>query len=322
MSISRSVTGFIGAVALFTSLTGCASTPAQNAANGSTSPAASSSDGVIVPGAGRADILAGIAKDPALAGKLPKEYVSKPIVVGGGFASPPMRFKGDGELIGAEADLMRATAKVLGTEVTFLQVSFDGLIPALKSKRIDALVSSMADYPDRREQIDFVDYYEGNTTILVKKGNPEKIQSIADLCGKTVALEKGVSTVARVQKQSDECVSNSKPAIQLSLFSSSNDAVLQLQTGRAVASANDYPLAAYQVLTVGNGKALEIVAKPITGGYFYGVGVRKDDQGLRDAIQAAMQKLLDDGTYGKILDSYGLKLGAMDRISVNEGKRF
>ena len=59
-------------------------------------------------------------------------------------------------------------------------------------QHVDVL-SAMSDTPERQKSIDFVDYFTAGTSILVKKGNPQKINSLDDFCGKTIALQRGTT---------------------------------------------------------------------------------------------------------------------------------
>lgn len=273
------------------------------------------------PSAGGAEPAATkVERNEDLAKLLPENYRSKPIVVANSGESPPMRIVNGGEYTGAEADIITAAATVLGTKVTFTKIGFDGLIPALKAKRSDVIASAMADYKDRQEQIDFVDYFEMGVTMIVEKGNPEGIEKITDLCGKDVAIERGTGAAIAVERQSEKCVKDGEKAVNVALFPDDNDALLQLTTGRASVITNDLPAAVHMVASAGGGSKLELVDEPLYGGIYYGFGIRKEDSELRDALQQAVQQLVDDGTYTAILEKYGIQDGALEKITVNGGK--
>lgn len=268
--------------------------------------------------AGAREAISKIKKDDKLANRLPDKY-KKSMKVGMTYTFPPMRYKKGKKPFGAEYDLMDAVVKKLGTKMEISEVSFDGLVPALKANRIDAAMESFADLPERRKQASFVDYYRSATSLEVKKGNPLKIKGLADMCGHSVAFQSGIESVERAKKQSKKCKADGKKSIKIKLYESSNDATLAVTNGRADATGNDYPAALNEAKTVQGGKALEVIDKPISSDYFYGIGVRRDDKDLQKVLRDAMQSLMDSGEYGTILKAYGLQKGAIKKSGINAG---
>jgi polar amino acid transport system substrate-binding protein len=246
---------------------------------------------------------------------------SKQLKVGSDVAYAPVEFfkVGTQEVQGIDWDLAQAMGQKLGVTVTFANTTFDGIIPALKAKRFDIIMSAMSDTPERQKQIDFVDYFNAGTSILVKKGNPEGIQSLDDLCGKTIALQKGTTQVDVATAQQGKCTAAGKPKITVLTYDKDTDAQLQVRSGRAVADMNDFPVAAYAAQTIGAGKDFEVVGQQIGAGP-YGIGVRKDDTQLRDALQAALKAVIADGTYDQILQKWNVTKGALKTAAINGGQ--
>jgi polar amino acid transport system substrate-binding protein len=227
---------------------------------------------------------------------------------------PPMEMykPGTTELTGVDPDLAKAVADELGLELKLTNAAFDGLIPGLKSGRFDLVMSSMTDSPQRRQAVDFVDYFRTGGVIMTKKGNPEGIKTLDDLCGKTVVLAKGSSNLEIGEKQNAECGKKMR-------ISQSEDAptgLLQLESGRAVATIVDYPVA--QMFAEKN-KAYEVVPTQY-GAAPWGIAVNKDQNGLRDAVRKALQDLIDNGAYKKVLDEYGVAGSAVPRATINDGQ--
>jgi len=233
---------------------------------------------------------------------------SREIKVGSDIAYAPVEFYENGnEVKGIDPDLAAALGKELGVKFTFVNTTFDGIIPALLSKRFDLIMSAMSVTDEREKQISFLSYFNAGTSILVKKGNPEAIQGLDDLCGKTVALQKGTTQEQVAKAQQAKC-GDSK--LTLRTFDRDTEALLQVKSGAAVADMNDFPVAAYNAQTSGGGNDFEVVGEQIDAGP-YGIGMRKEDTELRNALQAALKKLVENGEYDKVLAKWNVSTGAL-----------
>src|SRR2546430_733916 len=91
--------------------------------------------------------------------------------------------------VGFDVDIANAIAAKMGLKATIQTQDFSTIIPALLAKKGDAIMSAMSITPDRQKQVAFVGYFSAGQSILVKPGNPLKIQGVADLCGKRVAVQ-------------------------------------------------------------------------------------------------------------------------------------
>jgi polar amino acid transport system substrate-binding protein len=256
------------------------------------------------------------AKAP-LFSELPQKYQdSKVIQVGSDIAYAPMEYYDtDGEtVLGFDKELTDALSRELGVTFQWNNATFDGLITQLQSHRIDMAMSGMSDTKEREAKVDFVDYYVAGAMILVKKGNPEGISSLEDLCGKTIAVQRGTTQEGYAQEQSKQC----DEPIDILSFDRETEAMLQVKNGRAVADMEDYPVATYNARTSGGGNDFEVVGDQIQAGPL-GMAVSKDNTGLRDALQKALQNLIDDGTYDALIKKYQTPLGAVDSATINNG---
>ncbi|MFF3885257.1 ABC transporter substrate-binding protein [Streptomyces sp. NPDC001914] len=266
-----------------------------------------------------------------LAGKLPADIKKAGVIkVGSDIAYPPVEYMESGKAVGIDPDIADALGKQLGVKFEFQNGKFDQLIVGLQSKRFNAVMSAMSDTKDRQNGIDsdtgkkagngidFVDYFTAGTSILVQKGNPKGIQSLDDLCGKVVALQKGTTSEGIAKAQSTKCTKDGKKAITLQTFDTDPEALLRLKQGASVADLNDFPVAAYNAKTSGGGKDFEVVGDQIEAGP-YGIGVSKESTQLRDALQAAMTAIIENGDYAKILEKWNVKDGAVTEAKINGG---
>lgn len=239
--------------------------------------------------------------------------------IGSDIAYAPIEFLDEttNEPVGLDIDLANAIGELLGVEVTFENAAFDGLLPALDSERYDIIMSAMTASDERKQQVDFVEYFNAGSGIIVAAGNPEGIESIDDLCGLRVAVQEGTVQVEYLEGTADapggksqECVDAGEEAITVLKFPSDPEAVQALLSGQADAEMADYPVAAYSATQ--NEGEIEI----ITGYQFdaapYGIAVRKSSTELRDALQAALDQLIEDGTYAEILDTWSLADGSIE----------
>ncbi|GLZ33378.1 ABC transporter substrate-binding protein [Lentzea sp. NBRC 105346] len=261
-----------------------------------------------------------VAKDDALAAKVPPAIASTgKLRVGSNIQNPPNNFYDkDGRTpMGSEVDLANAIAGKLGLKTDYSDMAFSSLITSLQSGRIDITMAAMNDTAERQQKIDFVDYFTSGITIMVQKGNPSGVKGPDDLCGKSVAVNLGTSQEAFAKEQSGKCTAAGKGEVTLTVTDNDTGNQTQLRTGRVAAILNDLPTAVYLAKTAGDGKYFEVVpGAPINGGP-YGIGVNKDNAQLRDAIAAALQALIDDGTYGKIMKNWDVEQGAIKKATVN-----
>ena len=242
------------------------------------------------------------------------------LVVGSDIAYAPMEFFREGTQVaqGVDVELCEAIAARFGEGFTcaFRNAVFDTLISGLKAGRFDLLMSSMTDNPERQKEVDFVDYFLAGSSVLVKKGNPERISSLDDLCGKTVALQRGTTNEELAQEQSETCRSQGRPDLAVLAFDTDPEAQQQVKVGRAVADIADFPVAAYAARTSGGGNDFEVVGEQIDPAP-YGIAVAKGKAELRDAVQAALRAVIADGTYDRILEKWGVTQGALETAEIN-----
>ncbi|EKR5468354.1 basic amino acid ABC transporter substrate-binding protein [Campylobacter upsaliensis] len=103
----------------------------------------------------------------------------------------PFDYKEDAKLTGLDIDLVNEIAKREGIELTWVEMSFDGLIPALKTGKIDMIASAMSATEDRRKSVDFSDVYYTTKNLYIKKKDNEALNSKEDLEGKIIGVQLG-----------------------------------------------------------------------------------------------------------------------------------
>jgi polar amino acid transport system substrate-binding protein len=208
---------------------------------------------------------------------------------------------------GIDPDLAAELGRKLGVRFTFVNTGFDQLIPSLKAGDFDVIISSMTATPERAREISFLEYFQAGTSILVPKGNPERVDSLGDLCGSTVTLQKGTIHEELVKAQQPDCGDR---RIKARPLDSGTQVVLEVKFGRADAALADFPVAAYNAKVSGQGADFQVAGSQIDPGP-YGIGVRKDDTELQQVLRDALRAIIEDGSYDRVLTKWNVTDGAL-----------
>jgi polar amino acid transport system substrate-binding protein len=241
--------------------------------------------------------------------------------VGADMAYAPLEYlEADGKTpVGVDPDLAKAIAGKLGLKVAFTNATFGGLIPALGAGRFDAIFSFATDTPERQKKVDFVDAYKSGTAIMVRKGNPGAITKIEDLCGKSAGVQEGSVQVPIADAANTKCAAAGKQKIDVRQLPKDTDVQLLLKSGRITADLLDAPVAAYVAKTSGGGNDFEVVPKVEYGVRPHGIAVKKGDTQLTQAIRAALQEVIADGTYDDSLAKHDVPSIALKTATINGG---
>jgi polar amino acid transport system substrate-binding protein len=229
--------------------------------------------------------------------------------------APASSFAQDGRtIVGFEPDLLAAVSRVLGIEAELVPLPFDGLLDDLTAGRIDVAMSAMTDTPARQASADFVNYFSAGTSIVVRRGNPHGVLELGDLCGSTVAVERGTVQVDLVARAQSRC--GSEP-VELHELPDNVQALLELRTGRAVAVLSDYPPAAELANGVRTRAHFQLASDTQYEPGLYGAAVAKDRPRLRDALHGAFERLMASGEYERVLRDWQVERGAVRQPSIN-----
>jgi polar amino acid transport system substrate-binding protein len=231
----------------------------------------------------------------ALAACGPKKSADSTLVVGMDLDYPPFEtIDASGRPAGVSVEMAEALGKFLGRPVRIENIPFLGLIPALQSGRINIVLSSMTDTPERRKSIAFSDpYFHVGLALLVAKDSP--IQSIADIDqpGRTLVARAG--TTGEIWARA-----NLKNARLLTLGDASA-AVLEVLSGRADGFLYDQ-IAIYQNWKQHPDRTRALL-QPVRQ-EFLAIGLRLDDTALRDQVNAFIKQFRADGGFEKLGDKY------------------
>jgi polar amino acid transport system substrate-binding protein len=198
---------------------------------------------------------------------------------------------------------VKALATVMGLKANVINVTFDSIIPGLAAGKYDMGASSFTDNKLREKTVNFVDYASVGESFYTKTQGGANISSIADICGKTVAVEKGTTEQNDATAQSSKCKKAGEPAVTVLTFPDQNGANLAVSSGKAQLGFADTPPAIY--LTKKSGGQFKLVGAQYATAP-YGLAIPKGTT-LDKAVLAAMKVLVSNGTYAKIFQKWGLK---------------
>ena len=242
----------------------------------------------IIAAAGVAGLLPVAAQAQAAADSVARVKAAGKLVAGVKLDTPPFGYLDDAnQPAGFDLDLMRAVAARIGVPVEFQKVTSVTRIPLLLSGNIDLVAASMTHTRERGRTIDFsMTYYTGGQSLLVKDNGG--IAGVADLAGKRVAVQQGTTL--------EKTIIRLAPAARVTAFRDYDAAWLSLAQGRADVLTGS--------LTILQGFAKGNPGFRIVGGLLstepFGVGLRKGDWAMRDAVDETVQDLWVSGDYQKL----------------------
>ncbi len=231
-------------------------------------------------------VEAGVLKVGSDAGYPPQEYIDA-----------------SGKAVGMDIDITEEIASRMGLTMKVVNFKFDDIIPALNAGQFDIVISAMSTTPERSKVVNFVPYFEAGQAVLVPKGNPKGIKTLADLSGKTVAVEQGTVEVDTLNAENATLAKANKPKITILTYPVDTDAVDQLRVGRADATMHDSPVAAYYAKLNPN---FEVGITNIQSGP-EGIAIAKTNKPMFDAVNSAITAMKADGSLDAIKAKWGAK---------------
>ncbi|WP_295120578.1 ABC transporter substrate-binding protein [uncultured Leifsonia sp.] len=258
-----------------------------------------------------------VKKDDTLANSVPSKIKSAgQLTVGMDDTYPPNEYKDDnGNPVGWEVDFTNAIGAKLGLKINYAIAKFDNIIPSVTGGKDDFGMSSFTDTVEREKQVDFVNYYNAGILWASAKG---KTVDPDNACGLKVAVQSTTyEDTDEVPAKSKACTDAGKPAIQALRYDNQDDATNAVILGKADALSADSPVTLYAI-SKSSGKLQE------AGKTFdvapYGIPVAKNSD-LTPVLQKTVQALIDDGTYKKILDKWGVADGSVTTADINAASK-
>ena len=252
----------------------------------------------------------------SLSSEVPGDVKKKgTIIVAADATYAPNEFIGsDGKtVVGMDADLAKAIGHVLGLNVNVVNATFATIIPGLSSGKYDLGMSSFTDTKAREKTVDFVTYFSAGTSFYVKKSGGPTINSLADLCGHTVGVERGTTQADDATAQDAKCKKAGKAGVKVNVYTDQSQANLSISSGRAQVGMADSPVAAY-IVKQSKGQ-FKLTGTPYNTAP-YGIAIPKNN-GMAKPVLDAVKALMKSGTYETILKKWGIQSGAITDPKIN-----
>lgn len=239
----------------------------------------------------QACLLAGIACTASAADKLVFGIALEPY--------PPFSFKsGKGEWSGFEPEMITAVCERMKAECKLNEMSWDGLIPALKSQQVDVVLNSLSITPERQQVIDFTQPYFFTRALWIGDRSMELDPTPAGLKGKIIGVQGSTTHAAFVKKYYGEST--------VRYYNDQDDILSDLRSGRVDIMLADQLVVEPLLDNPDNSMLASKGVAPMDPlfGDGVGAGVRKGNDALRERLNVALQSLRDDGSYEKIRQRY------------------
>ncbi len=221
-----------------------------------------------------------------------KKATDNPVLyVGLNAEFPPFEYLDSGKISGFDVDLMTEIAKRAGLKIEFRDMAFDGLIPALQTKKIDLIISGMTATDERRKSVLFSDTYYVSKQAIVTMGNNTDINSFDNLSGKDVGAVIG---------QTGEIVAKGVDGANVTSYNRPSEAILAMKSHKIDALVIDYEPARNFVL---QNEGLKLVDAEIEEEN-YSIAARLDEAELMTKVNAALASIVADGTYDSLITKH------------------
>ena len=228
-------------------------------------------------------------------------FADDPLRIGVEGAYRPFSFKvADGTLAGFDIDIAMALCAQMKRDCELVEQEWDGMIPALKAKKFDAIVASMSITEERKRQIDFSDKYYQTPARLVARKDAGFEGTAEGLTGKRIGVQRGATHQCYAEKMF--------PGAEIVLYGTQEEVFRDLALGRIDAELSDSLISQESFLSKPEGADYAFLGGDHLDVDCYGEGVgiavRKGDDALRDALSAGIAAIREDGTYKTINDKY------------------
>ncbi|HAS79325.1 MAG TPA: basic amino acid ABC transporter substrate-binding protein [Fusobacteriaceae bacterium] len=219
----------------------------------------------------------------------------KKIYVGTNAEYKPYEYIEDGKMTGFDIELMEALAKNLGYEIEWNNMSFDGLLPALQTQKIDMVIAGMSPTEERKKAVDFTNiYHSGGQSVLVNKDDID-IKTAKDLKGKSIGVQLG---------SLQEGIASKIEGTEVKFYNSFTGAVLELNAQKIDAVIVGDIVADNYLKNNKNLKKISLSAEQQKGTNGIAIALEKGHTELLKSLNDGIEELKSNGKYQELLNRY------------------
>ncbi|MBD8606819.1 transporter substrate-binding domain-containing protein [Aeromicrobium sp. CFBP 8757] len=308
-SSARKAIVSLATAAVMTAVLGACGSGSDSDGGSASSGGSGSDQGVTVAGVS-------ITKDDELAAMVPKDVADKGELTAIVYDNAPADtfVDEDGKITGWGPEFGEAVSALLGlTWAPEASGAFDTFIPSIQNGRyITGPWASLTVLPERLKVVDIVAVHENSTGVMTNEDSDLTISTPEDLCGLNVAALAGSSFISQLEEVSTTCTDAGKKAPTVKAYPQQAAAQLAVKNGRADAFATAKGQLAWLLRETKGFKLQPLDYQPA----LEGIGVSKTS-GMTEPIAAAMDKLMEDGTYETILKKWDVDFGLLDKSQIN-----
>ncbi|MEV5806535.1 ABC transporter substrate-binding protein [Streptomyces parvulus] len=240
------------------------------------------------------------------------------VVDSSGSAAPLTFFATDNKtVIGVEPDIASLVADVLGLELRTNAVSWENIFVGLDSAKYDVGFSNITVTEERKEKYDFATYREDNLAFEARKDSGLKVTGPEDVAGRTVAVSSGTNQEKLLIEWSKENEKAGREPVDIKYFQNESDTYLALRSGRIDLYLGPNPTAAHHAATTGRTEVVGTHSGAGTTLQGLIAATTKKDSGLVEPLAEALDHVIGNGTYAKVLERWGLSDEAVTKSEIN-----
>ncbi|MER5864121.1 ABC transporter substrate-binding protein [Kitasatospora sp. NPDC002040] len=268
------------------------------------------------------DVVSTVPKVDRVAALLPEETrKAGTLKLGGSTGTPPSAFYPDPAVkkaAGIDVDFTDAVAKVLGITIVREEAAFEAILPALGSGKYDLGAGNFGVTEARLKTIDFVTYVNDGQGFSVKKDNTtqQPVKEIGQLCGLTIGTGVGTTFETTLNAKKNICTDAGKKAYEVRAYSEAGATLTSLQQGKVDLVMSTINGLRYQESQPASGTRFLSEFRRLDVGFAF-----KKGSPLTPAFQAAVNQLIQDGTYQKILQKWGTTGSAITKSEISPPER-
>ena len=227
----------------------------------------------------------------AIIGCQKKQAEKNKLYIGTNAEFEPFEYREGDKIVGFDVDLITEISKLIGVKIEFVDMKFDGLLPALESKKIDIIIAGMTATDERRKFVNFSDPYYNSKQAMLVYSNNQDITYFTNLSGKKVGVVLGYT---------GDLLVSELPNVDIQKFNATSETVIALKAQKVDAVILDYEPAKNYAAQNPELKLVETDSATEE----YAIAMRKDDNELLAKVNEALQTLKDNGTYDALLEKY------------------